>query len=647
MHQDITTPYPKSGNDPVAGGHLLRSLMAFLLLLIGLGAGVAAMTSASAAPPYTTEATVTDVSFTQTTIASGGQAELSAAWTLPDNPTPQAGFTIALPPQLAGRGDTFAITARDTGATIGGCVATPTQLQCDLDADYLAANPKDIQGDVTFWVRVLDSVDVETERTYTVGEHQVKATVTPPRSVCTTDCPFDWKLRKDGVTQYADGSILWYIHVASERGGMRAGQTVTVTDLPGDHLQMVANDEFPKLTESDQLGTQGGTTRPVNFRTVPRSQYTVNADNSITFVTKAGYYYEVQYKTKITDGGAAGLYLNKAEVRVDSVKAGETTGQARWSGGSGSGIGTNVGVFEITKKVTGNATIPAERTYTGTYTVTPPSSQPVTGTWTVKADGTWRSATFPRNSTVTLTEDAPDGPIGVTWKSTFDKNDFTLPGGTVTAVTLTNEAIKPKAGSFSLVKAIEGDGAAKVADDTEFTVLWSHPAVNGFPAGAGELKVKADGVVVQSPELPLGAEVSLSEAEPAAVAGAVWRKPTFSEDTFTIGDGTVVAVTLTNTVDLVPPTPIPIASAPPTPTATPTTTPTAPAAPSSTSPAAPAAPSATPPSAGMKPSTPATTTHSSTPLLPQTGAAVGLGAVAIAVLLLLGGSLLLGRVRGR
>lgn len=583
--------------------------MALLLLVIGVGAGLAAVPTASAAPPYTTEATVTDIAFTQSTVQNGSQAQLSANWTLPDNPAPTAGFTIDLPPQLVGRGDTFAITARDTGATIGTCVATPTQLQCDLDAAYLAANPRDIQGDVNFWVRVVDDVTVETERTYTIGEHQVSVTVTPPPTgQCTTDCPYEWKLRKDGVTQYADGSILWYIHVAAERGGMKAGQTVRVTDTPGANLETVVNGEFPKLTESNQLGVQGGTTRPVNFTTVPRDQYTVNADNSITFVAKEGYYYEVQYKTKITDGGVAGLYTNRAEVQVDSVSQGETGGQARWAGGSGTGIGTDVGVFEITKKVTGDATVPADREYTGTYTVTPPTGDPQKGTWKVLADGTWRSPEFPRNSTVELTEDAPNGPAGVTWASPdFSTNDFTLPGGKVTPVTVTNQATAPKVGRFSLVKAIEGDAEAKVSDDTEFTVTWSHPAGTGFAAGSGELTVKADGVVVESPELPMGAEVTLTEADPDAIKGTVWRDATFSDDTVTIGDGTVVAITLTNTIDEVPP------------------------------PETPATPE--------QPDTP--TTHSSAPSLPQTGATVGLGALAVAVLFLLAGSVLLGRVRRR
>src|SRR5699024_11579381 len=76
--------------------------------------------------------------------------------------------------------------------------------------------------------------------------------------------------------------------------------------------------------------------------------------------------------------------------------------------------------------------------------------------------------------------------------------------------------------TFSIHKEIEGDAAGRVPDDAEFTVRWT---VNAGPnAGlSGDLVVRADGTVVDGPELAAGAEVSFEETARPSVSGAEWE----------------------------------------------------------------------------------------------------------------------------
>ena len=121
-------------------------------------------------------------------------------------------------------------------------------------------------------------------------------------------------------------------------------------------------------------------------------------------------------------------------------------------------------------------------------------------------------------------------------------------------MTLTNTA-ELNSGQFSIVKVVDGSGTSLVPASTEFTVNYSYPAGTGFEAGEGTLTVRADGVVVTSDPLPYGAEVTLEEATPPTIDGGTWGTPMFSETVVTIGDETVVELTLTNTNTATPPTP--------------------------------------------------------------------------------------------
>lgn len=503
--------------------------------------------SAMAAPPYTTEATVSNLKFTSTLIVSGSDTQLSANWALPDNPSTPAGFTIDLPAEMAGRGDTFPITAEDTGATIATCVATETQLQCDFDAAYLEANPTNLKGNVYFWVKVKDSVDEETQKSYAFGDLQVTTTITPPAGPCTENCNWHWVYQKDGIYNYSDNTMIWYVHVAAPEEGMTGGQVVTVKDIPDANQELILDDNYPEI----YYGNEKNAERPINLAKMSRGDFTVAADGTVTFTTLQGYFYEVRYKTKALNVGSVEEYTNKAEFTINGRSDGSVEGSSRYAGGGGTGIGTNAGVFTIAKSVEGSAVnLPGDLTFTGTYSVATPDGQTLTGTYSVKAGETWRSEEFPRDSVVTLTEDTPTSPENVTWGApSFSSNDFTLPGGKLTPVTLTNTA-DVRLATFSASKSITGteDAQVLVPSDATFTLDYSYPAGPGFEAGSGSLTLSADGTVATSPELPVGAEMTVTEQAPTAVDGISWGTPVISPSTFTISDDTAVAVTVENPV---------------------------------------------------------------------------------------------------
>lgn len=521
----------------------------FRLVLTLLSAFVLALTGgaiAQAAPPYTTQGTVTNVQFVETTVTAGGSAALTANWSFPNNPTTPAGFTIDLPSGLAGRGDTFTLTAQDSGATIANCVATATQLQCDMDPAYVAANPVNLRGNVNFWVTVTTETTTTTEHTFDFGSNTATVNI-QPRPQCTENCDLDWQYRKDGSYIYQNNTIVWYAHVAAPPTGMVGGQDVVVRDTPAGNQTLVVDDSLPRLQRTNVTGPNAaGVEVPSGWQDVPRSEYTVDLDGTIHFTSQAGYFYQVLYITNVTDAGASGTYSNTVEFYINGTLDGTSSRDVRYAGGGGTGIGTNVGVVTIEKAVDGTAVnLPADQLFTGTYSVQPPTGDAITGTWSVASGDTWRSPEFPRDSVVTLTEDAPSEPGNVTWSSAFSTNGFTLPGGQITPVTLTNTA-DVRLTDFTASKSLSGDAAALVPSDATVTLEYSYPAGTGFAAGEGTIDVPVDGTSVTSPKIPVGAEVTVTERTPNPVAGAAWGTASISPATFTASDsgstGTHVSV---------------------------------------------------------------------------------------------------------
>ncbi|MCB8045170.1 hypothetical protein JM654_16420 [Microbacterium oxydans] len=80
----------------------------------------------------------------------------------------------------------------------------------------------------------------------------------------------------------------------------------------------------------------------------------------------------MHYLSKVTDGGAAGVYKNDATIRIGTESTGTTTAEVTRHGGSGTGTGTRVGTFTIDKKVLGDTANLGDVTYRGGYIATDP-----------------------------------------------------------------------------------------------------------------------------------------------------------------------------------------------------------------------------------------------------------------------------------
>ncbi|MFD5600173.1 DUF5979 domain-containing protein [Leucobacter sp. NPDC058333] len=512
-----------------------------------------------AAPPYETEASLTSFQFVNDEVVGGWDAEITGTWELPDNPTTPAGFTVDLPPELQGLTDTFPLLDPD-GVAMGQCVVTATQIVCDFDDTYLQEHPLNLSGTFNFWAHIRDTVDSSETQTFYIEGEAVTVVVNPQPGVCTVNCDFEGRpSNKTGTYDRNTDTIMWVVRVGSDADGATGGEEMSVADQLGPNQEMLTEFDgvtYPNLRYTNELVvTSEGVQQPGNWVDVPSDQYTVN-NGTVSWTAEAGYYYSIRYVSKATDGGASGTYKNDATVTVGGVD--ESVGSEVESlGGGGTGVGDSVGNFSITKDVVWEDQPVAGLEFTGTYTVTSPASEESTGTFAVEDGATWTSGNFVTGSTVHIDEILPTDPANITWaEPVLSSNDFVVGDGTTTAVTLTNAASLVK-GKFSASKKLAGDAASDVPSDAKFMLDYSYPAGPGFAAGSGTLELPADGTVVTSPELPVGAQLALSERAPAAIEGAVWKDSVLSTDALTIGADEVVSVTVTNTIDhetVTPPT---------------------------------------------------------------------------------------------
>lgn len=528
------------------GSKVWRSVAAALVALLTLGTATAAV----AAPPYETEATLTSVEFVNETVTSGWNAELKGSWSLPDNPTSPAGFVVDLPADLQGLTDSFPLLD-PSGVAMGQCEVTTTQIICDFDAAYIEAHPYNLSGDFNFWAQVRTTVTEGTETTYVVDGKEVTVIVTPPDGPCTEGCDFQGReSNKSGEYDRATDTIMWVVRIGSGANGALGGEAMKVEDNLGPNQEMLTEfqgNTYPVLRYTNELVTVGsGHQQPGNWQPVPLDQYTVNG-STVEWTAEAGYYYSIRYVAKVTDAGAAGTYTNSATVTIageDQVVGSEVVRQ----GGGGTGSGDQVGRFSITKAVNWEGPAIEGIDFGGTFTVTTPAGKESVGEFAVTEGNTWTSANFPTGSTVHIEEVLPQNPANIDWATPIlSQNDFAIVGATTTEVTLTNEATVAQ-GEFSASKVLDGDGASAVDPDAEFLLDYEYPEGPGFAAGSGTLTLPASGESVQSPKLPVGAVLTLSERTPEPVNGATWTGATLSADTITIGRDEAVQVTVTNTL---------------------------------------------------------------------------------------------------
>ena len=389
--------------------------------------------------PVDSQVNLGDIKFVQSEVDSGKQAQISGSWSLPDSPVGGPfSFSLALPAELQGVASSFPMVASDGSGAMGTCTVDGTSLTCTIDQAYVESHPLALNGEFDFWVTVTTQVVAPTETHYNVGGQDVSIIVNPTTVVCEDNC--EWSGRPNSKTgQYKDGHFVWAVSVAAGPNGMTAGQTVTIQDTLGGNQKF---DRSPTLYKSTTLAQlPSGNWWPTDWVLVKPTS--VGADNSsVTFTTEEGAYYYANFFSVPTDAGNQVEYHNSATVTISGNSEG-VSASATYYGGNASGVGENVGRFSVTKLVTGNGAgvVDANTTFTGQYVVTSPAGLTATGQWSAKFGETWTSGDFPKGSLVHLTEVTPTSVGSIEWGTeSFSQNDFTMAGGSLTAVTLTNVA---------------------------------------------------------------------------------------------------------------------------------------------------------------------------------------------------------------
>lgn len=546
---------------------LSRRGAALAVLLAGLvGVGFAPL-SAAAAPPYATEATLDSVQFTDSAVQSGTKTELTGTWSLPDHPATPAGFVVDLPEGLRGLPDTFPLLDAD-GTVMGSCETTAAQLICDLDSAYVNSHPVGLSGGFSFWATVTTEVTEQTTVEYDFGDASATVDVKPNPFSCTDSCSFTGRSNfKSGEYQNGTDTIFWDVAVGAGATGMTAGQSVVVKDVIGANQTLLAasasGERYPSLWATNTFETlPSGLVVPGPFTERPATDYTVSGDGAIvSFTASEGYFYNVHYLSKVTDGGVAGTYQNAAEISVGTQSTGTTTAEVTRHGGSGTGAGTAVGTFTIGKRLLGASANLDALTYRGGYTVTAPDGTVTSGEFSVMAGKVWTSPEFPVGSDVELSESLSGLPTNLDWATPdFSQQKFAVQKGAAVDISLTNTATL-RTQPFLAVKTIVGPSAATalVPAGTDFVIEYSYPAGPGFPAGSGELTLEA-GAPVESPELPVGADVTIRERTPKPIDGITWGTPSISPERFTVGDETITVAVENPVAMKVTPPPTPSAA---------------------------------------------------------------------------------------
>ncbi|WP_312674221.1 DUF5979 domain-containing protein [Microbacterium sp.] len=403
-----------------------RRVAAVAVIVGGLVGALLAPFAATAAPPYTTSATVSSLAFTEQAVASGTKAELTGTWSLPDNPVAPAGFVVELPEGLRGLPDTFPLLDAD-GQEAGRCVTTATQLVCDIDTAYVQGHPIGLSGGFSFWATVTTEVTETTTVTYDFGDVTASVDVKPDPFLCTTDCDFRGRTDfKSGEYQNGSDTIAWDVAVGAGAKGMAAGQEVVVTDVIGPDQELLresaSGERYPSLWVATGLQTlASGLVVPGPITEVPAADYTVSADGTtVAFTAREGAFYNVHYLSRVTDDGVAGTYRNAAEIRVGTETSSTVTSTVTRHGGSGTGNGTRVGSFSARKTLIGpeaaTGRVPVTTRYVLEYAYPAGTGFPAgSGVLTLEAGSPVSSPKLPVGAEVTVRERAPEPVAGTTW----------------------------------------------------------------------------------------------------------------------------------------------------------------------------------------------------------------------------------------
>lgn len=477
----MTTPVPRDARERL---RFCATMLAIAAAAVLIAFGISAAPTA-AAETHTTEATITDVQFTQSSVTPKlsvpASATLTLDYTLPDNAAPGAGFRIALdttqgPPTsewadatgadwgIQFVGTTFPLLDGD-GDAMGSCTVQAGIVDCDIDDSYLVSHPLNVTGSVSLEMRITGVVtpdDGPQYTTYTLTSNNGTYTpqivldpvgwcdpATDPGACNHTEVP----LQKFGFYQGgAEAGVHWQVNVPSPQGGATEGDRIVVTDRPGEGYTL--QPAFPggdpvvpyvvacDVASGSGFDWEGGVTMCTDYQRVT-SGYTISDDlTTVTIEARAGFLYRVSWWSTLDGVPQNGdLLANDADVTINGADAGSTEGQVRDQEGSGTIIGENEGRFSVIKTVTG-ASVPGTQSFDVDWVVASPSGTPIASgvasvsaeddpTTTSVQENRWNSpAAYPVGSIVTLSERTPSGPAGVTWEApVFAQNDVAIQGG--------------------------------------------------------------------------------------------------------------------------------------------------------------------------------------------------------------------------
>lgn len=507
---------------------------------------------------------IDSVSFEESVIPDGSRQELTVAWSVPGQASAPIALSVPLPEGLTGVRDRFELTGPD-GKRAGDCVVTGKSVDCSVDDAFIEANPAGVHGEFTFRADVWLENLTETEHIFEFGEITSEVTVTPNPDRCFENCEFDgtsdWK---GGWYDNGNDTITWEVSLGAPEDGFTPGLALSATDhLDTDIFELVGGAGNPTVLEArsvayDRLNREQPVWKPkTSGVTVSPDRLTVSWESVAGAAGEAlpegqrglsGSVYLVQWQVKVLDEGKAKRYKNRATFTIEGDRTKEVSGTAERYTGSGWVVGKNFGRFRVVKELTGDASFrnaPEFSVNWSAYDTTDGDARVDGGTFKIRAGGDFVSPELFKGTRVVLEEIVPTGPANVTWADPvfLDANgneastiEFSAEQGnlgTLTQIRLVNRA-ELERGVFTAQKKLLNESGIAVPEGQTFSLGYTYPAGDTFPAGEGVLELPADGALVTSPELPVGAELSLRELNPEAVPGATWSTVGLSKSAVTI-----------------------------------------------------------------------------------------------------------------
>lgn len=561
-------------------------VMAFLLAVMTLS--VSPLTAAHAASEVQIDNI--EIESTDGAIEDWAWQKISVDWSIPEQAEAPVSVTIDLPEGLYGNAETFAVHGPDEQVA-GQCVVTEKNITCTIDDAFIEANPYQVSGSFFFEAQTRYDNRADEEHTFDIGGFENEVVVKPSRNWCTTDCEFGGVGQgKWGSYNTADDTIVWTVRLPAGENGIEAGQEISVTDLMDeDGYELITDDGYPRVQEAgllqyDRWGNEviGGwqtrtdgvewsddkLTATFESREGRGSDYANETEAPTPGAQRGtdGSFYQVQWKTKALTGGELKpngdrVFRNSATWSIGGEESRQVDGSATRYHRGGNVVGTNYGKFQVTKELTGDTTL--NPGFTVNYTAYQGDEELESGSFTLKSGETYTSTEYFRGTRIVLDEVQPTDPANVDWATPVfvdaegnaaDEIEFTADGngnlGKLTEIRLQNKATLQK-GSFSAQKALVNENDVPIADDLEFSLDYSYPANpgKGFAAGSGTLQLPVSGESVTSGDLPVGVELTLSEANLPNIPGATWGDPVIEPSTLTIGEaGEPVGVKVTNTL---------------------------------------------------------------------------------------------------